>query len=68
MGFLGGLFRRSSDREVGMEDRCTECGMTGGGHTDWCSHGAAAAAPPSSEAVESAEIPPDEPGDVSAHP
>lgn len=58
MGFLGGLFGRSSDRDVGTKDRCMECGMTGGGHTDWCSNATVEAPRPSAEAVEAVEIPP----------
>jgi hypothetical protein len=36
MGFLGGLFGRSRDRKHAATDRCMECGMTKGRHTDWC--------------------------------
>lgn len=35
MGLLGSLFGRSKDRRPST-DRCMECGMTGGEHTDWC--------------------------------
>ena len=48
MGFLGGLFGRSRDREAVAKDRCMECGMTKGVHTDWCP--AAADAAPTQEA------------------
>ena len=47
MGFLGGLFARSSDPKDAAKDRCMECGMTEGTHTEWCPGAAdAAAAPP----------------------
>jgi len=36
MGLLGGLFGRTKDRRSPATDRCMECGMTGGDHTDWC--------------------------------
>ena len=36
MGILGGLFGRSSARRGTDPNRCMECGMTGGSHTDWC--------------------------------
>lgn len=36
MGILGGLFGRSSARKGTDPDRCMECGMTRGSHTDWC--------------------------------
>jgi hypothetical protein len=50
MGFLGGLFGRSRDRHEVVKDRCMECGMTKGVHTDWCTASAqAAAAPPEPE-------------------
>ena len=45
MGFLGGLFGRSRDSDSITKDRCAECGMTKGVHTDWCSVGAKARAP-----------------------
>ena len=44
MGFLDGIFGRSSDRKAPATDRCMECGMAEGTHTDWCP-GAAAHAP-----------------------
>ena len=40
MGLLRGLFGRSRDRSVAV-DRCAECGMTEGGHTDWCTSASA---------------------------
>ena len=46
MGFLGGLFGRSSDRKNVATDRCMECGMTKGSHTEWCPGAAKAAAAP----------------------
>jgi hypothetical protein len=46
MGFLGGLFGRSSDRKSVATDRCMECGMTKGSHTEWCPGAAKAAAAP----------------------
>ncbi len=36
MGILEGLFGRSSARKGTDPNRCMECGMTGGSHTDWC--------------------------------
>ena len=44
MGFLAGLFGRSRDRKHVATDRCMECGMTEGIHTDWCSASADVAA------------------------
>jgi len=49
MGFLGGLFGRSNDRKRVVTDRCMECGMTEGTHTNWCSASARTAATPSAE-------------------
>lgn len=31
-----GLFGLFEKREPEAKDRCNECGMTGGRHTDWC--------------------------------
>ena len=36
MGILGGLFGRSGSRKGTDPNRCMECGMTAGSHTDWC--------------------------------
>jgi len=36
MGLFGRMFRRSGERTREDDDRCMECGMTGGNHTDWC--------------------------------
>lgn len=54
MGFLGGLFGRSGDHKHVATDRCMECGMTDGIHTDWCSAAAdvAAASAPQAAAPE----------------
>ena len=46
MGFLAGLFGRSGDRKHVATDRCMECGMTEGTHTDWCSASADVASAP----------------------
>lgn len=35
MGLIGKLFG-GSDESTDAADRCNECGMTGGRHTDWC--------------------------------
>lgn len=35
MGLLGRLFGKSDGRDTAA-DRCNECGMTGGRHTEWC--------------------------------
>ena len=35
MGVFTRLFGKS-DRATTGAARCNECGMTGGGHTDWC--------------------------------
>ena len=50
MGFLGGLFGRSSDSKGVATDRCMECGMTEGTHTEWCPGAADAPAAPPLEA------------------
>ncbi len=55
MGFLGGLFGRSSDRKKVATDRCMECGMTKGTHTEWCPGAADAAAAPMPESKASHE-------------
>lgn len=34
MGLFDGLFGSKKKTESG--DRCMECGMTGGQHTEWC--------------------------------
>ena len=36
MGLFERMFRRSGERKREDGDRCMECGMTGGKHTDWC--------------------------------
>ena len=36
MGLFERIFRRSGERKREDGDRCMECGMTGGKHTDWC--------------------------------
>ena len=36
MGLFGRFTRKSGDREDEGSHRCSECGMTGGNHTDWC--------------------------------
>ena len=71
MGFLGGLFGRSSDRKAATTDRCMECGMTGGSHTGWCPTAAAEGAPPPtpeapapSEAPSATEAPEEDPGEA----
>lgn len=63
MGLLGGLFGGSKDRRPTATDRCMECGMAGGAHTDWCpaaaedavdpeaSRDAAGSSPPQDEAA-----------------
>lgn len=58
MGFLGGLFGRSGDRKDVATDRCMQCGMTKGAHTEWCPGApdvAAAPAPESKTPEETAE-------------
>ena len=65
MGLLGGLFGGSDEEKGATADRCMECGMTGGEHTDWCPTGGetrtedtpAASPPPDDDRPES-------PGDV----
>ena len=49
MGFLGGLFGRTSDRKHVVTDRCMECGMSEGTHTEWCPSVPDAAAAPAPE-------------------
>ena len=63
MGFLGGLFGRSRDRKGVAKDRCMECGMTDGTHTDWCPGAADAAAAPTAEAA-APEKTPEEAGEA----
>lgn len=36
MGLFERIFRRSDEGKREDSDRCMECGMTGGKHTDWC--------------------------------
>jgi len=36
MGLFGRFSRKAGDRKPEGSGRCTECGMTGGEHTDWC--------------------------------
>lgn len=35
MGLLGRLFGKSDEKDTAA-DRCNECGMEGGRHTEWC--------------------------------
>lgn len=35
MGLLGRLFGKSEEKDAAV-DRCNDCGMAGGRHTDWC--------------------------------
>ena len=64
MGFLGGLFGRSRDRSDVAKDRCMDCGMTDGEHTDWCTSAQKTAKPsaapraPVDEGVEGDAPPP----------
>lgn len=65
MGFLDGMFGRSSDRKATATGRCMECGMAEGAHTDWCPGAATdAPAPPSGEAHAQAADSPDESGEA----
>ena len=59
MGFLGGLLGRSGDRKHVATNRCMECGMTEGTHTDWCSASADVAAAPAPGAP-APETPPEQ--------